>query len=503
MPWSTPASAASPPSLSSLVVPPAGLPTTNLSGSSPNGPISYTNALNDGCLGVGPVLPTRSQWVESYFDHFGSTDGGGSLELCLTRLKSAHVATLAEWGSAGAYSSRADEPGLGSLTLLHAPFGRARSVAANEQEGESPVVEHIVFARGRYLVWIEGTGAARALEASLARRQDALLSSASRARSTSTNTPSTTTTTLPAGTPVAKSGPQCQNGQLKTTAEATDIQQMVGLHLTYETLHFVNDSGSDCTLYGFPGVALANADGSTINAARSLGSEFLNEGGAPVPLASALYINLEPGQIASSLVQQSGATCGLTHYSLMNVTPPNLTQIVRLPGDYLTCSNTFVVGPVVPGSTAFAVPGSLSTTAGVPCRTDQLQVTDQGGNAAAGTTFMTLTFVNVTAKTCTLYGHPGVAALASQGMQAAQAQWTGFYGYGQPFTMPPHVSLAPLQVAMATVIGSDLENGPTDCPSFSALLVTPPNETQPIRVNTGYRTCRGQFAVTPVEPLQS
>lgn len=121
-------------------------------------------------------------------------------------------------------------------------------------------------------------------------------------------------------------------------------------------------------------------------------------------------------------------------------------------------------------------------------------------------------FVNSSGYTCTLHGYPGVAGLNAQGQQSGQAQWdllTDPNPNDAPFTSPPIVSLAPGQVASASVHGSD---GPTtreNCPSYVSFLVTPPNETQSVTVGSttgldgnyipsGFAGCG--FSVGPVVP---
>jgi hypothetical protein len=139
-------------------------------------------------------------------------------------------------------------------------------------------------------------------------------------------------------------------------------------------------------------------------------------------------------------------------------------------------------------------------------------VTSFYGGAAAGNLYTALMFVNSSGYTCALHGYPGVAGLNAQGQQSGQAQWdllTDPNPNDAPFTSPPIVSLAPGQVASASVHGSD---GPTtreNCPSYVSFLVTPPNETQSVTVgsttgldgnyiHSGFAGCG--FSVGPVVP---
>ncbi len=95
-------------------------------------------------------------------------------------------------------------------------------------------------------------------------------------------------------------------------------------------------------------------------------------------------------------------------------------------------------------------------------------------------------FTNQSQSTCTLSGYPGVAGLDAQGNQVVQAERTlsGYLGGIQPgATTAPTVTLAPRQMASATVEGTDNPIGSaTSCPYYPFLLVTPPNLTESVRV---------------------
>jgi len=96
------------------------------------------------------------------------------------------------------------------------------------------------------------------------------------------------------------------------------------------------------------------------------------------------------------------------------------------------------------------------------------------GQGAAGSVYLPLEFTNVSKHTCTMYGYPGVAAVASSLRQlGSPAQRSG----GQPRT----VTLPPGATANATLTYSDVVTG--DCPSrykrtAFELQIYPPNQTQ-------------------------
>jgi hypothetical protein len=133
------------------------------------------------------------------------------------------------------------------------------------------------------------------------------------------------------------------------------------------------------------------------------------------------------------------------------------------------------------------------------CSTGQLQVTAGEGSGAAGTISQVVLFENVSTTTCLLHAFPGVAGLDSSGNQLAQA--TRVVNLA-PFTGStaslPTVQLPPASTASATVFGSDVPVGAaTSCVTYAALLVTPPNAFQSVRVDASLPGCAG-LKVGPV-----
>jgi len=183
------------------------------------------------------------------------------------------------------------------------------------------------------------------------------------------------------------------------------------------------------------------------------------------------------------------AACG---NSSSTTSPTTTTSVPRS-----TTSTTGAPTTTTPSTT------SSTTTKVADCTFSQLSVS--AGQAAAGVGHVGVPLVlrNVGASTCTLTGYPGVAALDAQGNQAAQAQRTpGGYLGGLPAgtTVPIVVTLAPGQAASAMVEGTDVPTGTaTSCPQYPALLVTPPNTTQSVRVTAALPGC-SPIEVHPVVP---
>jgi hypothetical protein len=121
-------------------------------------------------------------------------------------------------------------------------------------------------------------------------------------------------------------------------------------------------------------------------------------------------------------------------------------------------------------------------------------VTPGQSNGAAGSITVPVLFRNISHRTCTLQGYPGVAGLNAAGQQVVQAVRTPFTHVGPPSA----ISLAPGQTASAPVQGSDVPVGTaTTCVSYPKLLVTPPGETHSQQVVVTLPGCNG-LRVGPV-----
>ncbi len=116
-------------------------------------------------------------------------------------------------------------------------------------------------------------------------------------------------------------------------------------------------------------------------------------------------------------------------------------------------------------------------------------------NGAAGSITVPILFKNISQRTCTLQGYPGVAGLNAAGQQVVQAVRTTS---GGQTGVPAAISLAPGQTASAPVQGSDVPVGTaTTCTSYPKLLVTPPGETHSQQVIVTLPGCDG-LRVRPV-----
>lgn len=137
------------------------------------------------------------------------------------------------------------------------------------------------------------------------------------------------------------------------------------------------------------------------------------------------------------------------------------------------------------GPTPSGAPTTTAAAGGAPavpaCTGSQISVGDGQSGGAAGHIDIPITFLNFSDRTCTLYGFPGVAGLDSNDQQVVQAQRTTDGAMGViPATT---VTLAPGRSASAVIAAVDVPSGnATSCPSYPALLVTPPGTKQSTRV---------------------
>ena len=184
--------------------------------------------------------------------------------------------------------------------------------------------------------------------------------------------------------------------------------------------------------------------------------------------------------------------------------PSSTTQSVA------TSAQTTTSTPAVTstsGSQATTSPSATTTTGAVKasqrCTTSQLDISagPVGAGLHGSRRHPGAVPQHRGASACTMSGYPGVAGLDAKGSQVVQAQRTpnGYLGgLTQGVTNPPVVTLTNGQVASALVEGSavPLDNA-TSCPTFPALLVTPPGETHSVRVVGEMPGCTG-IAVHPI-----
>jgi DNA-binding beta-propeller fold protein YncE len=153
-------------------------------------------------------------------------------------------------------------------------------------------------------------------------------------------------------------------------------------------------------------------------------------------------------------------------------------------------SGTVTVLHIPPGAPALPAPPPPPAPVGaVPqCLAYDLAVSPGRPVLGLGHEGLPLLFRNVSPGPCIIFGYPGVAALNSKGRQVVQAVRTprGYLGgLGNGQAKWPVVELSSGQYASALVEGDqDTTGSSSSCPSFPALLVTPPDTSTSVVVST-------------------
>lgn len=132
---------------------------------------------------------------------------------------------------------------------------------------------------------------------------------------------STSLTNAPApvvSTTTAVAARPCSNDQLAVTIQSS----FVGAGSAAEELGFQNVSDAPCSLSGYPGAAALSMQG----------QQIVQAGRNDADGAALAAVELQPGQIASALLQGSDGSavnCGTFTRSFL-VTPPNVAQSVEV-----------------------------------------------------------------------------------------------------------------------------------------------------------------------------
>lgn len=164
-------------------------------------------------------------------------------------------------------------------------------------------------------------------------------SSAPSAGSSSSSAPAATTpTTGASATPSAGSTAHASTAACATT----DLNVAVGSSegaagSVFTVLDFTNIGDSPCTLFGYPGVSLADSGSSQIGAAATRN-----------PSHSASLVTLAPGskanvtlQVAQALNYPTG-TCGPKQTAYLRIFPPNQTQAIEVQYKTTGCEKSSV-----------------------------------------------------------------------------------------------------------------------------------------------------------------
>ncbi len=135
-----------------------------------------------------------------------------------------------------------------------------------------------------------------------------------------------------------------------------------------------------------------------------------------------------------------------------------------------------------------------------PCWSDQIAVSASAAQAAVGHRSVTLLFALAGgAEPCTLTGYPGVDSGGGGPLVHAEPTPRGYMG-GLPADVdePPTATLSIATQAQAIVEGIAVDGDGNPCPTYTALLVNPPDTSQVFTVPTAIDACSLQ--VHPITP---
>lgn len=147
----------------------------------------------------------------------------------------------------------------------------------------------------------------------------------------------------------------------------------------------------------------------------------------------------------------------------------------------------------MPGSPAWAAPFDAGDEP-TPCWADQIAVSASPTQAAVGHRAVTLVFsLAGGAVACTLSGYPSVDSGAGGPLIHAVPTLRGYMG-GLPdgVDVPPTVTLSITQQAQAIVEGIAVDGSGNQCPTYSELLVNPPDTVSVMTVPATIDACRLQ-----------
>jgi hypothetical protein len=179
--------------------------------------------------------------------------------------------------------------------------------------------------------------------------------------------------------------------------------------------------------------------------------------------------------------------------------PPGTAPAVTAPG----VTGPGVTGPA--GSTTPTVPRTTTTRNPVvvkECATSQLNASLTNPSGAAGSVGYDVSFVNVSAVSCSLRGYPGVSYVTG-----ANGTTVGAPAQRDNFGPIVTVILAPGHGARATLIEINSANFPPDtCRAVpvSGLRIYPPNQTAALFVAQAVQACSNPAdPVLGIRPIQA
>lgn len=172
-------------------------------------------------------------------------------------------------------------------------------------------------------------------------------------------------------------------------------------------------------------------------------------------------------------------------------------------------AQTAAVDPQAP-TRPMPVPDGTTSTAGPlapACRSRQLRLSAEGGDAGAGNRVAVLSAQNVGAQPCSLDGYPTVTLLDGQGRSLTEIraeQQPGNYFGGA--TGPTPVTIAPQAKAYFDIAWSVVPNeaiGEQACPDAATVRVAVPGDPSVVTLEQAFAPCGERIRVRPFRATAS
>lgn len=165
-------------------------------------------------------------------------------------------------------------------------------------------------------------------------------------------------------------------------------------------------------------------------------------------------------------------------------------------------TNPPVVATATPSPTVTPHPSPMPSPSGglAACRSADLSARFTDQNGAAGTLSGDIVLQNIGNAPCTMEGYTDLQGVAHG--HATQLgvthNYSGIFSNNGPPPLPRLVTLAPGHNAYVAVVYSDVQSTSRACPSYTALLITPPNDgstvTMIVPAHTTFMLCSSPVA---------
>jgi len=159
--------------------------------------------------------------------------------------------------------------------------------------------------------------------------------------------------------------------------------------------------------------------------------------------------------------------------------------------------------PTGPAPLPTPAPGGVLPAA-APCRSAQLQLSPEGGDAGMGNRVSILGVQNIGPQACSITGYPTVSLLDARGRALTTIRAEQSPGnYFRNGAAPTPVNLAPGAKAYFDLAWNIVPNegqGETTCPGAATVRVAAPGDTALVSLAQTFTPCGGRVRVGPLRP---